>query len=109
MAPSSPLSFPRWLFLLAALALAAAVVWATGAGGSLFAAVGRVAAEPWGVVLLADLYAGFLASTALFVLFERRWIALALFVALMVLGNVVTLGWLAIRGWSLLQRQRGRA
>ncbi len=43
-----------------------------GQAGSLFDSVARVVAEPWGVVMLADLYAGFLAATALFFLFERR-------------------------------------
>lgn len=100
--------FPRWLFLAAAAALLAAVGWAMVEGGPILAAVGRVTAEPWGVVMLADLYAGFLASTALFVLVERRRVAVALFVALMLLGNVVTLAWLAWRGWSLLAR-RARA
>jgi hypothetical protein len=92
----------RSLFIAAALALSVAIVWAMLAGGPLFAAVGRVAAEPWGAILLGDLYAGFLAATALFFLVERRGVALALFVALMILGNVVTLLWLAFRGWSAL-------
>lgn len=103
MAQTRASSFPRWLFTLAALALLGAIAWAMGAGGSLLAAVGRIASDPWGLVLLADLYAGFLASTALFVLVERRGVALALFVALMILGNVVMLGWLAVRGWRLLR------
>lgn len=103
---ASSFTLPRLLFILAALALSGAIIWATGTGGSLMAAVGRVAAEPWGLVLLADLYAGFIASTALFVLFERRGVAFVLFVALMVLGNVVTLAWLAFRGWTLLATRR---
>ncbi|MFO1149502.1 MAG: hypothetical protein U1E62_14090 [Alsobacter sp.] len=105
MRPPMSLAFPRWLFLLAALLLAAAIAWATGAGGSIVAAVGRVAAEPWGMVMLVDLYAGFLATAALFFLLENRVTALLLLVALMVLGNVVTLIWLAVRGWTIL---RGR-
>ena len=44
-----------------------------------------------------------MAAAALFVLFERRGVALALFVALMLLGNVVTLLWLAWRGWDALR------
>lgn len=97
------LAFPRWLFVLAALVLVAAIVWATGNGGSIFAATSRVVAEPWGLVMLVDLYAGFLAAAALFVLFERKAVAVGLVVALMVLGNVVTLVWLALRGWTLLR------
>ena len=96
----------RLLFIVAALGLAGLIIWATGAGGDLFAAVARVARDPWGAVLLADLYAGFLAATALFFLVEKRAVALALVVALMVLGNVVTLLWLAFRGWSVLAARR---
>lgn len=95
----------RIIFVAAALALGGAIAWASGSG-SLFDSVARVVADPWGVVMLADLYAGFLAATALFFLFERFGTALALFVALMVLGNVVTLLWLAARGWRMLQARR---
>jgi hypothetical protein len=99
-------AFPRWLFVLAAVALSLLIAWAAGVGGPIIAAMARVAAEPWGWVLLADLYSGFLAATALFVLFERRWVACGLFIALMVLGNIVTLAWLGFRGWSLLAVRR---
>jgi hypothetical protein len=97
------LAFPRWLFILAALALAATIPWAMASGGPILAAAGRIVAEPWGAVMLVDLYAGFLAASALFLLVERRATAIGLIVALMVLGNVVTLLWLALRGWTLLR------
>jgi hypothetical protein len=92
---------PRILFIVAALALAGLIAWAFGAA-PFWASVARVVADPWGLVMLADLYAGFLATTALFFLFERRGVAVALFVALMVLGNVTTLVWLAWRAWPRL-------
>ena len=97
----------RILFAVIALALVLAIVWAMLTGGPLFPAVGRVAAEPWGAILLFDLYAGFAAATALFFVVERRGVAVALFIALMNLGNVVTLRWLAFRGWSALAARRG--
>lgn len=94
----------RSAFIAAALALLGAIAWASG-HGSLFDSVSRVVADPWGVVMMADLYAGFLVATAVFFLFERPLVALALFVALMILGNVVTLIWLAARGWEMLRRR----
>jgi hypothetical protein len=96
----------RILFVAIAVALVLAIVWAMLTGGPLFPAVARVAAEPWGAVLLLDLYAGFAAATALFFLVERRGVAVALFIALMILGNVVTLLWLTVRGWSALSARR---
>ncbi|MHB2166832.1 hypothetical protein [Alsobacter sp. R-9] len=92
----------RSLFVIVALALAGLILWAFGQA-PFWASVARVVADPWGLVMLGDLYAGFLATTALFFLFERPLVAVLLFVALMVLGNVVTLLWLAARGWSLLK------
>jgi hypothetical protein len=92
----------RILFAAVALALAGLIAWAFTAA-PFWASVARVVADPWGLVMLGDLYAGFLATTALFFLMERRATAIGLFVALMILGNVVTLLWLAVRGWQRLQ------
>lgn len=97
----------RIAFALAALALLGLIVWAFGQA-PFWDSVARVVADPWGLVMLGDLYAGFLATTALFFIVERRGIAVGLFIALMVLGNVVTLLWLAWRGWDAL-RTRGTA
>ncbi len=93
----------RILFAAAAAALLGLIVWAFGAA-PFWASVAKVVADPWGLVMLGDLYAGFLATTAIFFLFERRAVATCLFIALMVLGNVVTLAWLVWRGWAMLRR-----
>lgn len=93
----------RILFAAAAAALLGLIVWAFGAA-PFWASVAKVVADPWGLVMLGDLYAGFLVTTAIFFLFERRAVATGLFIALMVLGNVVTLAWLAWRGWAMLRR-----
>jgi hypothetical protein len=92
----------RIAFAAVAFALLGLIVWAFGQA-PFWDSVARVVADPWGLVMLGDLYAGFVAAAALFVLFERRGVALALFVALMLLGNVVTLLWLAWRGWDALR------
>jgi hypothetical protein len=92
----------RIAFAAVAVALLGLIVWAFGQA-PFWDSVARVVADPWGLVMLGDLYAGFVAATALFVLFERRGVALALFVALMLLGNVVTLLWLAWRGWDAIR------
>ena len=92
----------RIAFALVAIALLGLIAWAFGQA-PFWDSVARVVADPWGLVMLGDLYAGFLATTALFFLVERRGIAVGLFIALMVLGNVVTLLWLAWRGWNALR------
>ena len=92
----------RILFAAVAIALAGLIVWAFGAAPFWENSV-KVVAEPWGRVMLGDLSAGFFATTALFFALERRTTAIGLFVALMVLGNVVTLLWLAVRGWQRLR------
>ena len=59
----------RILFVAAALGLAASIVWASGQA-PLWDSVVKVAADPWGLVMLVDLYAGFLAAAALFLASE---------------------------------------
>lgn len=98
----------RILFAAVAVALLGLIVWAFGAA-PFWASVSKVVADPWGLVMLGDLYAGFLATTALFFVVERPGRAAALFVALMILGNVVTLLWLAARAWPLLRERLAAA
>ena len=95
----------RILFVAAALGLAASIVWASGQA-PLWDSVVRVAADPWGLVMLADLYSGVLAAAALFFLVERPLVAAAMVLVMMLLGNIVTLLWLAVRGWQRLQAAR---
>jgi hypothetical protein len=97
----------RAIFALLLLVLAGAIVWAS-LNASLGASVARTLADPWGVVMLIDLYAGFVVAIALYALFERRSIVVLLAAATFVLGNVVTLGWLLWRGWSMLAARASR-
>lgn len=92
-------------FLVAAfgLALAALIVWAIGAGD--FWVAGRwLTTDPWGIVTLADLYAGLFLSALVIALFERNWWALVWIVPLPFLGNVWTVVWFALRLPELARR-----
>lgn len=82
--------------------LAIAIVWALGEK-SLSVSFGEMIRDPWGIVTLIDLYSGFVAFALVVAYFERPLVAGLLFIALCVLGNVVSLGWLAFRGFRLIQ------
>lgn len=87
----------RIALVVAALVLAGSIVWAVPRA-DFFAAFGEVAANPWGLVSLIDLYVGFVAAAVLIVVLEpNRPLAIGLAVILFVLGNVVTALWLAWR------------
>jgi hypothetical protein len=61
--------------------------------------------QPWGLVSVADLYAGFLLTAIVMALVEGSVIAGALWAApLLLLGNVWTAVWLAFRLPGLLAR-----
>lgn len=98
----------RALALFFAALLAFAIVWAMGekAIGESFSAMIR---DPWGVVTLIDLYSGFIAFALVMAFFEKPWVAIVLFALLCVLGNVVSLGWLAFRGLGLIRHAAARA
>lgn len=87
-----------------ALVLTVAIVWAMGQKpiGESFSQMIR---DPWGVVTLIDLYWGFIAFAVVVSWFEKPWVAGVLFVLLCVLGNVVSLLWIAFRGlvWARAQ------
>lgn len=90
------MKFLQLLPFMAALVLAALIVWAAGAGD--FSGFGAVlTSDPWGVVTLADLYIGFLLS-ALVIWFahRRKWVAILWILPLPVLGNVWAGVWFAL-------------
>ena len=90
--------------LLFAAILAIAIIWAMGQKpiGESFSQMVR---DPWGIVTLIDLYWGFIAFALIVAWFEKPWVAGLLFVLLCVLGNVVSMLWLAFRGlgWARAQ------
>jgi hypothetical protein len=95
----------RPVFTVLLLILSGAIVWAL-LSASLGESLARTLADPWGVVMLIDLYAGFAIMIALYALMERPAVVVILALATLVLGNVVPLGWLLWRGWSRLSTLR---
>jgi hypothetical protein len=95
-------------FAIPGLVLTAAIVWAFG-NAEFWPSVALVTANPWGVVTVIDLYAGFI-MTGIAVAAIERWrprawgmLALAL-----VLGNVVYALWAVSRGAALLREIAAR-
>lgn len=86
-----------------ALTLVVLILWAL-ASASFGASFSAIAADPWGVVTLVDLYLGFLVAAVFIATFENRGAALILIVLLLVLGNVVAALWLAWRAPTIVQR-----
>ncbi|MGL4243548.1 MAG: hypothetical protein ACRCTI_20740 [Beijerinckiaceae bacterium] len=95
-------------FAVPGLALAAAIVWAMGRA-DFWAAFGQITGNPWGVVTLVDLYAGFIATGVVIAAIERwRPWAWALMVSSFILGNVVYALWAVFRGAALLREVGAR-
>lgn len=95
----------RLALLACALVLAATIIWA-GFHAPFWASFGHITANPWGVVTLVDLYSGFLVACVMLWLLEpRKGLAAALVLLTLVLGNIVTLLWLAWRGMGLITRR----
>jgi hypothetical protein len=88
----------RLIAAAAGLVLLAAILWAFGAA-PFWPSVAHVVANPWGVVTLVDLYAGFVLFGLLIAAIERRvLIPLALTLLAFGLGNLVFAAWLV---WKL--------
>lgn len=95
----------RFLYIALAVTLTAFILWAAfnASFGESFAII---AAMPWGLVSLLDLYIGFACFAAVIAFVERNTpLTITLVALLFVLGNVVAAGWLAWRG-ILLFRNR---
>lgn len=98
----------RAFLVLAAAVFAGVIVWAFSAA-AFWESFGRISADPWGIVALADLSLGFLiASLVIAMSEERKAVAVGTIAALFVLGNVVTLLWAAWRLPRLQARLAGR-
>ncbi|MGL4729563.1 MAG: hypothetical protein ACRCWO_12485 [Bosea sp. (in: a-proteobacteria)] len=94
----------RAALLATAAILSGAIVWASYAA-PFFAGFSVVLANPWGVVSLIDLYAGFFFAGVLIWFIEpNKRLAATLILITLVLGNVVPLIWLAARGLRLVTR-----
>ncbi len=98
------MSLLRAALLAAAAILSGAIIWASYAA-PFFAGFSTVLANPWGVVTLIDLYAGFLfAGAVIWVSEANKRLAATLILITLVLGNVVPLIWLGMRGLQRLSR-----
>lgn len=95
----------RFVFIALAVALTAFIVWAAlnASFGESFA---MIAAMPWGLVSLLDLYIGFACFAVVIGYVERNVpLTITIVALLFVLGNVVAAGWLAWRGIPLLRNR----
>jgi hypothetical protein len=83
--------------ILAAAALLAAIVWAS-LTADIVMSFRAMTADPWGIVTLVDLYAGFVVMLVMIGLLEpRRWVVALVVVATPVFGSLVPAIWLAAR------------
>lgn len=72
--------------------------------GSVVESLGYVTADPWGWVMLADLYFGFILFAVIIATIERnRWVALFWIVPLFFLGNIWSALWLVVRLAKIVQ------
>lgn len=95
---------------LAGLGLCALIALAIPASGPLGEEIAKLAAPPWGVVTLVDLYLGFAIAAVLIVALEpNKWVALAWAAPIFVLGNVVTAAWVVLRLPAVLARRASTA
>jgi hypothetical protein len=95
----------RLVPVLAAAALLAAIAWAS-LTANIVTSFRALIADPWGIVTLVDLYAGFAVLLVMIALLEpRRWIVALVVVATPVFGNLVPALWLVAR-FSLLVNAR---
>jgi hypothetical protein len=94
----------RLAFAIPGLLLTAAIIWAFGKA-DFWTSGAAILANPWGLVTLVDLYAGFIITGVIIAGIERwkPW-AFAMLVVSLVLGNVVYAAWGVWRGVGALRR-----
>lgn len=91
------MSIVRIVLIGLAVGFAAMIAWAA-TSADLSASWRAVIADPWGLVMIVDLYFGFALIAAVIWLVERnRLIALAFIIPMLGLGNLVPALWMAWR------------
>jgi hypothetical protein len=105
----SDMNVLRALVGIGGLALLGLILWAgflqVELHGGVIDQFGVIAALPWGVVSLADLYVGFLLFAIVVFLTERSFVTAALWAApVFLLGNIWAAFWFAIRLPDLARR-----
>ncbi|MGL4636500.1 MAG: hypothetical protein ACRCWF_11005 [Beijerinckiaceae bacterium] len=98
----------RLIFAVPGLLLTAAIIWAFGKA-NLWTSGAAMLADPWGLVALVDLYAGFIFTGVIIAAIERwkPW-SIGMIVLSMGLGNVVFAVWGAVRGAEMLRSLASR-
>jgi hypothetical protein len=91
----------RLLCGLLLIILSGSIIWAFKSA-PFWASFDLITENPWGKVTLIDLYSGFVAFAIIIGLVDGPWIGLIAFLLLCVLGNVVSLAWLAFHGFTYL-------
>lgn len=91
----------RLLCGLLFIILSGSIIWAFKSA-PFWASFDLITENPWGKVTLIDLYSGFVAFAIIIGLVDGPWIGLIAFLLLCVLGNVVSLAWLAFHGFTLV-------
>ncbi|MFN3227556.1 MAG: hypothetical protein ACE360_15055 [Hyphomicrobiales bacterium] len=105
---SSSSSMWRVVFGALGVGFAALIVWAS-MNANFGESFSTIAADPWGIVSLADLYLGFLIfAVFVFLVDGARPASFAWVIALMFLGNVLAVIWLVLRWPVLTERLSGR-
>lgn len=94
----------RSVIVALALAFAGAIFWASSAA-DLSQSFYATLADPWGLVMLLDLYFGFILFSGVIWVFEpNKAVAAIMIVATFGLGNIIPAAWLAWRGVPALRR-----
>ncbi len=94
----------RLTFAIPGLLLTAAIIWAYSQA-DFWASSAAILANPWGLVTLVDLYAGFIITGVIIAAIERwkPW-AFGMLLVSLVLGNIVFAAWGVVRGAEALRR-----
>ncbi len=81
--------------------LAASIIWAF-TQAPFWESFDTITANPWGKVTLIDLYTGFFFAAVVMGVVHGPVFGVVAFLLLCVLGNVVSLAWLAWHGFTFL-------
>ena len=85
------------IVVAAALALVAAIVWATPQA-DIFESFGNITEDPWVLVAIVDLYAGFVIfSAVIWTLEPKKGLALLWIVPTYFLGNIIPAAYFVLR------------
>lgn len=100
------MTFSKGFLLALTITFIGLVVWA-GLNGDFMPEGAAIWSLPWGKVMLADLYLGFLLVSIIVLLIEPIGIAIPLILAIFLLGNWVSALWLVFRLPTLTKRLKG--